>query len=275
MNSDQIPMRKIVWMMWLQGEEHAPRLVRQCIKSWRKYNPSWEIIVLDKKNLSSFVELPTGIAERVDEISPASFSDIVRINLMAQHGGVWADATCLCRKSLDAWIWPMVRKGFFAFAKPAPDREISSWFLASVSDGEMASRFRDGVNQLWLGTPNLTAGKVDEVQEFLRDMKSVSPPWLQKDFWLNRTYVPYFWFHYLFAFLISNDNSMRDGWNEMPKVSADIPHGIALQGHMSQVNNHFLSMWEGGIAPFYKLTWRQDFEVSGTNINYAIDEAHW
>ena len=40
-------MIKKIWIIWFQGLQKAPSLIKKCISSWKKYNPDWEINVLD------------------------------------------------------------------------------------------------------------------------------------------------------------------------------------------------------------------------------------
>lgn len=59
-------------------------------------------------------------------------SDLVRLDLLARHGGVWGDATCYCAVPLDSWLPAATSSGFFAFrCGPRGDRHIASWFLAA------------------------------------------------------------------------------------------------------------------------------------------------
>lgn len=48
-------------------------------------------------------------------IPPAAESDILRLYLLKKYGGVWVDATNLCRRPLDAWLPSAACEGFFAF----------------------------------------------------------------------------------------------------------------------------------------------------------------
>ena len=39
-----------------------------------------------------------------DRSGRAAQSDVVRLNVLANHGGVWADATVACMQPLDLWL---------------------------------------------------------------------------------------------------------------------------------------------------------------------------
>ena len=80
--------------IWYQGEEQAPPLVKACFRSMRR-NLKQELVVLDEKTLFDWITLPDFIVEkwRQGKIPHTQFSDICRIELLFQHGGLWFDAT--------------------------------------------------------------------------------------------------------------------------------------------------------------------------------------
>ena len=110
---NQIP--KIIWMLWLQGEENAPYLVKKCIESWKNNNPDFKIIVLDKNTINDYVDLQDIFCNNSEHIAPALFSDIIRINLLNKYGGFWVDSTCFCCTPLTNWIQNYIQTGFFVF----------------------------------------------------------------------------------------------------------------------------------------------------------------
>lgn len=90
---------KTIWSSWWQGEEKAPRLVKACWNSQRKYAPQgWRHIVITRKNYQQYISLPEDIIKKMERgiIPQALFSDILRLELLIKHGGIWMDATVLC-----------------------------------------------------------------------------------------------------------------------------------------------------------------------------------
>ncbi|GFH26773.1 capsular polysaccharide synthesis, partial [Haematococcus lacustris] len=84
-------MEKNVWLLWFSGWHTAPWLCKQVALSWRAYNPTWRVVLLDNTTLSTYVPdlvLPL-------EAGAQAKSDLLRLALLARHGGVWADATML------------------------------------------------------------------------------------------------------------------------------------------------------------------------------------
>ena len=89
--------RKTVWLFWWQGEESMPFLVRKCYQSVKQNLKDWEIVLITEKNYNQYVVFPTYILEKLQEgISLTHFSDLLRLELLIRHGGLWLDATVLC-----------------------------------------------------------------------------------------------------------------------------------------------------------------------------------
>ncbi len=103
-------------MLWYQGWENAPELVKRCLCSWQHHNRGWTIRALDRETLSRWVDL-SELSLPVENCNLAWLSNLVRINLLRTHGGVWADATAFCRRPLDEWLYDYLGSGFFAFER--------------------------------------------------------------------------------------------------------------------------------------------------------------
>ncbi|MDE5870239.1 MAG: capsular polysaccharide synthesis protein [Muribaculaceae bacterium] len=80
--------------IWFQGEDKAPALVKACFRSMRRHLKQ-ELVVLDEKTLFDWITLPDFIIDkwRSGKIPHTQFSDICRVELLYQHGGLWFDAT--------------------------------------------------------------------------------------------------------------------------------------------------------------------------------------
>lgn len=91
-----------IWICWLQGEKNAPQIVKNCIDSIRCHSNGHEVIMIDKNNFDKYVEIPNYIVEKYNNgiIGHAHFSDIIRMLLLRDYGGIWIDATVFCSKNL-------------------------------------------------------------------------------------------------------------------------------------------------------------------------------
>lgn len=91
-----------IWFCWMQGEECLPEIPRLCLDSLRKHANGHEVIVLDNENYKQYVSISARVIQLYEskKLKPAHFADILRVNLLAQQGGLWVDATLLAIKNL-------------------------------------------------------------------------------------------------------------------------------------------------------------------------------
>jgi len=265
--NDNLP--KKIYFLWLQGIDGAPLVVKKCYESWIKHNPGWELIFLDESNIGSYIPFKPGI------ITKQALSDILRINLLAQYGGVWVDATCFCIKPLDEWLYDNLSTGFFAFNKPGPDRMIASWFIACLKDNYMAATYQKMVNNYWAENPKLTFIE-DSGWRFLNKKlsKMSTQVWFSPLVTNTLKLYPYFWFHYMFANAYLRLTTFREQWDSTPKISADIPHSLQFAGPLNTLTPEIKEEIDSKTAPVYKLTWKYDTEVNkrDTVLGYLFDQ---
>ena len=214
---------KIIWTLWLQGWDEAPEVAKACLKTWEANNPGWKIHSLSATDVFEYLDaaaLPSAKGGR--DMPPEAYSDLIRIALLERYGGVWIDSTVYCLKPLDAWLPEMLGSGFFAFAKPGPDRMLASWFLAATKGNYL-------------------------VQEWRR--RTI-------EYWAQRTERHhYFWFHYLFAEGYASDSHFRAIWDSTPEVSAGASHHYAPYEKLSlEVSSSDIRLLETPPTPVLKLT---------------------
>lgn len=95
----------IIWTMWLQGIEKAPKLVKSCVYSQKKYAKlkKYKYIILNEDNISRYLEIPDYIIKKLkdNKISYTQFSDIVRVGVLRKYGGIWLDSTIFVTTDFD------------------------------------------------------------------------------------------------------------------------------------------------------------------------------
>lgn len=98
--------REKVFTLWLQGEENAPVLIRNCFGRMRKYCSDCDLVVLDQDSLVEYTDIPDYIWKkyRAGKIGMAHFSDICRLDLLYRYGGYWLDSTCFLTGTIPAFI---------------------------------------------------------------------------------------------------------------------------------------------------------------------------
>lgn len=156
-----------VWSCWLQGWEKAPELARACQNSLKGNLRNVEIVEIDEENYMEWVTLPEYVVEkyRKGHIPHALFSDMLRLHLLAEHGGVWIDSTVLasplpspkeegCVKSPYSPSWEeIVNADLFVFQYTRPgyrwSGNISNWFIASKKGNPFILTLRDMLFEYW------------------------------------------------------------------------------------------------------------------------------
>lgn len=95
----ELKSEKIIWQFWGQGWEYEklPSIVKICYKSVEKYKKDCTVVRLDMRNMQEYLDMPKHILEKLNKknIEYSHFSDIVRLALLNNYGGVWLDATVL------------------------------------------------------------------------------------------------------------------------------------------------------------------------------------
>jgi hypothetical protein len=205
------PMPRVVWLVWFQGWDKAPKVVRRVRESWEKLNPGWEVRALDDKTLRKYINPPfkTGM-------SPAAKSDMVRLHVLSQHGGVWADATMLCVQPLTQWVVPAMssKAGMWMYHGGYDNNMPASWFMLSQPGSYIMQKWTEAANAYWAS----------------------------KDSTDN-----YFWMDALFKTLRDTDTTFRKLWDSVPKLQCEDPgsaHALAGKVYsqnpdvLEQIRNH-------------------------------------
>jgi hypothetical protein len=272
-----VTIPKKIWFLWYQGLEEAPLVVRKCYQSWQKYNPDWEVIFLDRDSLKDYLT-PCLSEEKLDRLSRNHQSDLHRVQLLSEFGGVWVDATTLCRVPLDDWLFDYMKSGFFAFVHETRGYGwITSWFLAADRSNpivvkmtqKFAAFFRD--NDFY-HSGSLQRQRVKFLEKFLNRQLKTTRFWSS---WIVRKYFkvyPYFIFHYLFALLIGTDRECLQIYKKMKEfyVTGDI---LGQYGLLNPLSAEIKERIDSKIDPIYKLTWKYDLEkYNDSSILYYLLE---
>jgi hypothetical protein len=229
---------KTIWLLWLQGWEHAYWLNLQVVHSWVINNPGWKIEYVTLDNLRNYVNDIDYIYDSNKYISPAAKSDIIRLSLLKNHGGVWADATMLCMQPLDHWVEEAVSySGLWMYHGHGADMDPSvgpaSWFIVSVKHGYLITVWKR----------------------------------LCDEFWINNDYTDnYGWMDSLFRHAYENDTEFRNIWLKMKSIYCEsdgqshclAPHNHGFQTDNSQIKEMFLNRPPYALK-FWTVPWNHAF----------------
>lgn len=261
---------KIVWFCWFQGIDSAPEVVRRCHDSWVARNPGWRVIVLDQATTEVYGSFDYS-SRNIAALSPQHRADLLRLDLLDHHGGVWADATCFCAQPLDEWLPPLTESGFFAFSRPRRGYLLSNWFLAARPGNLLVRRMLESMGAYW--------DRPFRHNRYLRKSLSIllSPFPQTRAWWFSPLFrdilrlSPYFAFHYGFERLVRNDPECARAWMNAPEVSADGPHLLIHRGLRSALTPALREAIDRPVAPVFKTTWKFKKPLSaGSLLAYLI-----
>ena len=275
-NIEKMIFPKIIWTCWFQGRNEMPLIVEKCVASLERENQDWQIIVVNKENATQYVPEMSRFLDRND-ISWTGKSDILRLYLLAEYGGVWCDSTIFCNNAFNNWLPEYLKSGFFAFQRT--DRYmLSSWFLAAVKGCPLIIYWKSFIDWYWskkfkrnqeINEHKITGASTlfgDKLTEWI-DKKNISTSIWFSFFIRNILRItPYFWIHYAFEYLFKRKKEFRKIWDNTPKFSADLPHSIQSYGMFREdIDNEFWNNILQKKCPVYKLSWKN------TNENYSKD----
>lgn len=251
-SKNKIP--KTVWILWFQGYENAPPLVKTCWETWKRHNPDWNLVFLSKDNLNQYIDFDPD-AENLSRLGMVQKSDLVRLQLLYKHGGIWVDSTCFCTKPLDDWIHNYLDSGFFAFRNPGRDRLLSNWFMAASKDNIIAYRLYKKL--LFYFTTNeyrnvYNTRSMKLLAKFLCRTTKTTGIWFNPIFTKVLKLYPHYCFHYLFKDLIDLDSECKNMWDKAPAFSADPCHAVVKQMH-DPLDKNIKESIDKRKVPVYKL----------------------
>ena len=134
-----------IFIFWHQGFQKSPQIIQECFQSWKEQadEESWIIHELHEGNLNEYLELMVESDQKAlrwfqhrltpnnEHYSWTKYSDLLRLCLLDNFGGVWADSTVFCMKPLRDWIlfheiYPLMPQCTSSF-----DRITEMWLIAS------------------------------------------------------------------------------------------------------------------------------------------------
>lgn len=144
-------MSDSVWICWLQGIENAPQLVKDCIDSVKYYVKDRKIILITSDNFSQYANIPEYIIEKWKKsiISNTHFSDILRLALLIQHGGLWLDSTVYLTGPLPEYI---TDSDFFVYRDGEFEHDLinmGSWLIFAKPNNIMLNETYHLLLEYW------------------------------------------------------------------------------------------------------------------------------
>lgn len=267
-------INRIIWTYWYQGLENAPPVITKCVNQWQKINPGWELRFVDRHNMHDFVELLPLSDEKLNKMSLAVSSDLLKLQLLIKYGGVWVDATVFPLVSLDEWLLDKLDAGYFYFYKPGRDRIISSWFIVAEENNMMLKNHYTSLINYWKNNDFKYAGKPStSFERYLYRIINRNP--FMTKIWFTPLFTkilrvsPYLVTHYMFYKIISSKRELMNRFQAMPKVSAKPLNSFSRDDYYKVLNNDFKSWVDNKKTPMIKLNWKTITNEFSNNTNLA------
>lgn len=130
-----------IWICWWQGETSMPPVVRMCYQSLLCNANNHPVHLITKETIGTYTQLPSYIINKVEQkkITLTHLSDIIRMTLLCEYGGLWVDATVYVSQTIPEEI----------FQKPLFTLTPRSGNTTNISDarwtGFLIGGFRQGM----------------------------------------------------------------------------------------------------------------------------------
>jgi len=219
-----------VWICWFQGYHNAPPLVKACINSIKMNMPDKDVIILSDDNIADYVSFPEPILQKrkLGIIKPAHFSDLLRVELLCEYGGLWVDATVLCTSpEITSYISSMplfVYKHMDLTKSNNHPTVASSWLIAARTNQRILLLTRALLYAYW------------EKEDYLID---------------------YFLFHIFFAMAA---RTFKDDWSQVPMFNNCSPHTLQFELDSLYSKQRWIDISK--ISSFHKLNHHINYEES-------------
>lgn len=225
---------RCVWVCWWQGLDNAPEIVKKCVESIKHNASRHKVIVITEQNMNQYVRFPEWVMDKYRQgiITKTHLSDLLRLELLANYGGVWLDTTFFATDSLE-----------YCFDSPVWTIKRPDYRHVSVSCGQFA---------------NYSFGCNEENRIVF---------WILRDYllqyWKEFNYmIDYLFLDYLIVLAGKQSHIVKSG---LDSVIPNNPHCDDLLPILS--DNYDENKWNEykKDTQLFKLTWKADFTFDNVN----------
>lgn len=268
---------KVIWFYWEQGRESMPPVIRSCFRSWVRFNPDWKVVFLDRVSIRKQLEnLDDSVF--LEKISVQHRSDYYRLLLLERYGGVWADATTFCTKSLDTWLPFFSNSGIFLFRSESRWGSMQNWFIYSEPGNPLIKawrlKFEENVKAIYewdISRYGIGRRFSYAVCDLLFRNRSIGKTRVRLSrLWLS-TIVSrilriscYFYTYILFDEVLTSHSDFRSLWKDVPILSDSLCCAYVLPNDECPCTVE--SKIRAGFCPMLKLTYRYKNDHSSKRI---------
>jgi len=235
--------RETIWQFWdnPQGKT-TPKIVESCLDSVKNFKWSFEHLILNNSTFENYTDLPGYVLDKFvkGQIDHAHFADLLRLNLLKNHGGVWMDATCYMTDFIPKKI---MDEDFFVFLTG----KMTLFPYAFMQNCFIRSKKGSFLCENW----------------YLMCI----------DFWKNqKKTIDYFQHQLMFKSLVENDLTAKKYFEKMPHISEDETHQLSRK----LLEKFDVKQWEKikKTSFFQKTTYKvnENFDYSDTYFSKLSQE---
>lgn len=221
-----------IWVCWWQGEANMPELVKACFGSICRNAGGHPVILVTKDNYSEYATLPSYIVDKFlkGKFSITHFSDLLRISLLYEHGGLWIDSTIWVSQPISS----IVGRTFYTVKKDTCYDFLSTPLWTSFLYG---------------------GGKHNILFAFMREM-------MWNYLKINNSFMDYFLMDYTFLIAYHNLPMVKKQIDGLPLTNFglyDLCNSLNTPFYMNSYHKICAN------SPFHKLTWKASFQKELSN----------
>ncbi len=230
-----------IWVCWWTGEETAPPLVKQCIKSIKANAKTRPVVFIHKDNWSEYIDIPDYILKKVEanKICLANFSDYLRVSLVGKYGGLWIDATVFCSQAI-------------------PEEVFKLPFFSCKSEYDENCPYTSKMR--W--TAFILGGQRENM--FFKYMKSAFD-----EYWFKHDYsIDYLLVDYLIVTAYNEIPRIRDQIDNVP-INNPKRDDLQMAMNLALPSEKFAEVVDSNTC-LYKLSWRETYSLTTSDGKESI-----
>jgi hypothetical protein len=142
---------KHIWICWWDGIGSMPPIVKACYNSVLKYSGDYTVHLITRDNFGDFISIPEHVLEKVNAgtMTVTHFSDIIRMSLLAKHGGLWLDATILVTDTVQLEDMPFFTIKWEYGGEDAPKRRWTGNCIGGIKNNILFEFVREFLCEYW------------------------------------------------------------------------------------------------------------------------------
>lgn len=129
---------KVIHYCWF-GKKPLPELALKCIESWKKYCPDYEIKEWNEESFD--INMYIYARQAYDAKKWAFVSDVARLYVLYQEGGIYMDTDVELLKSIDCFLENDAFSGF------EDKKSVPTGIMGAVKNNNVIKEFLDEYNE--------------------------------------------------------------------------------------------------------------------------------